>query len=84
MRSSWDGLVSAAGWRATFYVCGAIGFVWLAAWLIWFRQPEQAIWLGDDERQMILRERPTATMAVRGTPTMGVLCNCCARPRCAA
>ncbi|MEJ1974720.1 MAG: MFS transporter [Acetobacteraceae bacterium] len=64
-------LVSVAGWRMAFFACGGIGFVWLAAWLIWFRLPEQVSWLDDDERQMILRERPSAP-TVRGAPTMGV------------
>jgi MFS family permease len=52
-------LVAAFGWRAAFFVCAAIGFVWLAAWLIWFRQPEQANWLDTNERALILRERDT-------------------------
>src|ERR1700721_2599450 len=34
-----------------------IGFVWLGAWLIWFRLPEKASWLSSEERAMILRER---------------------------
>jgi MFS family permease len=46
-----------AGWRACFYACGAIGFAWLVAWLIWFRRPEQVSWLEPGERAMILRER---------------------------
>lgn len=51
------GLVSAAGWRVTFLACAAIGFVWLLAWLIWFRRPEDAAWLDAEERELILRER---------------------------
>ncbi len=62
-------LVAAAGWRSAFYVCGAIGFVWLAAWLIWFRKPGEASWLGDDERDMLVREGG-ATAAVR--PPIGL------------
>jgi MFS family permease len=50
-------LVSAAGWRVTFLVCAAIGFIWLLAWLIWFRKPEEASWLSAEERALILRER---------------------------
>jgi hypothetical protein len=38
-------------------VTGAIGFVWVAAWLLWFRMPESAWWLSDRERQKILGER---------------------------
>jgi MFS family permease len=50
-------LVSAAGWRATFLICAALGFFWLVAWMIWFRKPEEASWLSDEERAFILRER---------------------------
>jgi MFS family permease len=50
-------LVSAAGWRVTFLICAALGFVWLMAWMIWFRKPEEASWLSDEERTFILRER---------------------------
>jgi MFS family permease len=50
-------LVSVAGWRVTFLVCAAIGFIWLLAWLIWFRKPEEASWLSAEERALILRER---------------------------
>ncbi len=68
-------LISVWGWRVTFYACGAVGFVWLAAWLIWFRQPERVSWLSEEERQMILRERPPAEPleAAGSQPSMGVL-----------
>jgi ACS family glucarate transporter-like MFS transporter len=51
------GLVGAVGWRMTFLICAAIGFVWLLAWLIWFRKPEEVSWLTDEERAFIVRER---------------------------
>jgi ACS family glucarate transporter-like MFS transporter len=50
-------LVSAAGWRVTFLACAAVGFVWLLAWMIWFRVPEEASWLSAEERAFILRQR---------------------------
>jgi MFS family permease len=64
-------LVSTAGWRTAFFVCAAIGFVWLAAWLIWFRQPEQASWLSSEERAMILRERG-GNGAQAAAPSLGI------------
>jgi MFS family permease len=64
-------LVSTAGWRTAFVVCAAIGFVWLAAWLIWFRQPEQASWLSSEERAMILRERG-GSAAQAAAPSLGI------------
>jgi MFS family permease len=50
-------LVSQAGWRTTFLICAAVGFLWLLAWIIWFRKPEEVSWLSDEERAFILRER---------------------------
>ncbi|MES0006720.1 MFS transporter [Mesorhizobium sp. M0062] len=51
------GLVEYAGWRAAFVVLGIVGYVWLAAWLIWFASPGKANWLSQAERQKIIRER---------------------------
>jgi MFS family permease len=65
-------LVDLAGWRSAFFACGAIGFCWLAAWLVWFRQPEQATWLTTEERTLILNERSvTAPVAEQAPQRMG-------------
>ena len=67
-------LVAAAGWRAAFYLCGGLGFIWLVAWLFVYRLPERARWLARPEREMILRERnavagaPANADAVSGAP----------------
>lgn len=45
------------GWRGSFIIAGMIGFVWLAAWLIWYRDPKEASWLSASERAEILAER---------------------------
>ena len=45
------------------------GFCWMAAWLIWFRQPERAGWLGAEERTLILRERGDLATAEAKTTT---------------
>ncbi|WP_322093608.1 MFS transporter [Paraburkholderia bannensis] len=50
-------LIAAFGWRVSFVIAGGIGFVWLAAWLIFFDSPEKARWLGNAEREKIVRER---------------------------
>jgi ACS family glucarate transporter-like MFS transporter len=50
-------VVAWLGWRAGFFVAGAIGFIWLAAWLIAFDKPERATWLRQPERDKILNER---------------------------
>lgn len=64
-------IVSEIGWRGSFVVVGAVGFVWLIAWLIWFDVPERARWLGAEERAKILRERDAETHALeqRTKPT---------------
>ncbi len=37
-------LATTHGWRASFFVLGAVGFVWVAAWLLWLRlSPEPAL-----------------------------------------
>ncbi len=33
-------LAFALGWRGAFIACGALGFVWLAAWLLLYNKPE--------------------------------------------
>jgi ACS family glucarate transporter-like MFS transporter len=58
-------LVSSFDWRTAFIVLGATGFVWLAAWLIWYRTPEQASWLPAPERARILAERDGTAATTR-------------------
>ncbi|GAB2891947.1 MFS transporter [Paraburkholderia jirisanensis] len=50
-------LISAFGWRWAFVICGAVGFVWLALWLLLFDTPERTRWLSASERELIVRER---------------------------
>jgi len=57
-------IVSQIGWRGSFVIVGAIGFLWLIAWLIWFDAPERVRWLGEEERNKILRERDAETQAL--------------------
>jgi ACS family glucarate transporter-like MFS transporter len=66
-------LVSELGWRGGFYVAGAIGLVWLLAWLAWFRQPEQATFIGEPERQKILAERGGPAIAGTAAPVSALL-----------
>jgi ACS family glucarate transporter-like MFS transporter len=53
-------LVTAYGWRMMFVTLGVVGFVWVAAWLIWFRDPVKAKWISEPEREKILTERGLA------------------------
>lgn len=47
-------LAVAYGWRLTFVLTGALGFVWLGLWLALFRTPAQHPWLTETERAHIL------------------------------
>jgi ACS family hexuronate transporter-like MFS transporter len=58
------GLHAAFGtWRPVFLVTGALGFLWLMAWLALYHRPEDHPQIGDDERVMILRSRSGAADA---------------------
>jgi len=50
-------IIASFGWQSLFFAAGGIGIVWLACWLTWFARPEDAAWLGEEERQKILNER---------------------------
>ena len=56
-------LITAFGWRVAFVAAGAIGCVWLAAWLKWYQHPSKATWLGADE----LREITAGNVAESAT-----------------
>ena len=44
-------------WRPAFIITGALGFVWMALFLLLYRKPEDHPLITDDERDMILRDR---------------------------
>ncbi|WP_414441236.1 MFS transporter [Burkholderia sp. 22PA0106] len=50
-------LIGAFGWRVSFIIAGAIGFVWLALWYVFFNTPEKVTWLSTEEQNKILSER---------------------------
>jgi MFS family permease len=50
-------LVSQFDWRTTFVVLGALGFVWLLPWWIWYGKPEEVSWLPIAEKDKIIAER---------------------------
>jgi ACS family hexuronate transporter-like MFS transporter len=41
------------GWRAAFLLTGALGFLWVVAWMVFFRDPARHAWLGASERKLI-------------------------------
>src|SRR5439155_11698774 len=44
------------GWRWAFVGTGALGFVWVTAWALFYRLPQEHPRLGDAERTLILAE----------------------------
>ncbi|WP_223509893.1 MFS transporter [Rahnella sp. GSA61A] len=54
------------GWRIAFVVIAALGFVWLAAWMTFFRdKPEQHPRVSEEEKRLIASDRP-ATPVTNG------------------
>lgn len=53
----------AYGWQWAFILTGAIGFVWVICWLLFFRLPQQSPRLSPAERTYILEEEPGSTSA---------------------
>ncbi len=45
------------GWQTTFIVTGALGFGWLALWLLFNQTPDKHRWITEEERALI-RETP--------------------------
>jgi ACS family glucarate transporter-like MFS transporter len=68
-------IVGNYGWRSGFFAAGAIGFVWLAAWLYLFRPPETASFIGETERHKILSERG-GTARQESTAPVSTLLRC--------
>ncbi len=67
---SW--LIVSWGWRSTFVLLMAIGFVWSLLWFLFFRDdPKDAGWLSDTERDYILAARQKSS-GVESQPTLSV------------
>ena len=47
-------LATVYGWRMTFVLTGALGFIWLALWLMLFQTPARHRWITEGERAHIL------------------------------
>lgn len=57
-------LLGLVGWRASFVICGAMGFIWVAVWLAVFRTPDRCAWLPPAERDYILTSSDAPIAAV--------------------
>jgi ACS family glucarate transporter-like MFS transporter len=57
----------------SFFITGALGFVWLIFWLTWYQIPERAKWLRPNERQKILTDRDAGTDQIAAQDDIGVV-----------
>jgi sugar phosphate permease len=55
------------GWQTTFLATGALGFVWLALWLVVYEVPARHRWLRADERHLIADGQQEDAPAASGT-----------------
>lgn len=56
------------GWEAAFVITGAIGFLWLAVWLVLYRKPEEHPRLAATELALIREGRETPAVALPPIP----------------
>lgn len=67
-------LISTMGWRLTFVVLGAIGFVWAFAWYLWFRDdPADHKGISQTELDYILENRQQIDDSATAGLSLGVL-----------
>lgn len=53
------------GWRTAFVVTGAIGFIWLAVWLLLFHVPERHPRITDEELALVRADAPSGAQGER-------------------
>jgi ACS family hexuronate transporter-like MFS transporter len=59
-------------WRISFVVIGALGMVWLALWLMFYKHPKDQKHLSDEERDYILSgQEASYTQEVKTKPSWG-------------
>jgi ACS family hexuronate transporter-like MFS transporter len=63
------------GWKTTFILSGALGFIWVLPWLIIYKSgPDSHPWITKEERDYILTgQRPAATQQAEYVPTWSQL-----------
>lgn len=54
------------GWRSAFVLTGVLGLVWVTIWFLFIRDPRQAKWLPEDERNYVLQQREAKAAAQSG------------------
>lgn len=61
------------GWPQTFLITGALGFAWLALWLVVFRPRDAHPWLTPEERAYIVGGQPAPAAADEAPVSWGAL-----------
>ncbi len=68
-------LMVAFNWQTAFVATGALGFLWLAAWLLFYRMPERHPWITPEELALIGKgpDTPKGKPAVASLPRTELL-----------
>lgn len=61
-------MVLHVSWRACFLITGGLGFIWLALWLVFYRQPEMHPKVGRAELEYIRSDSDADDRGVRSIP----------------
>jgi MFS family permease len=77
-------LVTALGWRPSFYILGGSGFVLAAIWFLTIKRPERASWLTSKERDYIRNAPGEADEEPVEVVSMSLPVRSCASPLCGA
>jgi cyanate permease len=59
-------LIASTSWRVSFIVTGAVGLLWVVAWVALVSTPEKTSWIPEPERQRILAERHAGEVLPEG------------------
>ncbi len=61
-------------WQPTFLITGALGFLWLGLWWVFYDSPQNHQWLTNRERGVILENEESANVeSLEAAPTWGEL-----------
>jgi ACS family D-galactonate transporter-like MFS transporter len=66
-------LISTWDWETSFIVTGALGLIWVAIWLVFYREPEEMKGLDETERQNLLEDRAAPNTNQQGPVKIGQL-----------
>jgi ACS family hexuronate transporter-like MFS transporter len=61
------------GWRAAFVITGALGFVWLVAWLVIYDPPQRNKWLSQREYAVLKPQLPPVEEALPNEESINIL-----------